>query len=126
MRAGLVARAALGAVGVLQVAAHGQGQGAPQRPPPREPRCRFESHHLRQAGLELVEQRPFVRCGRPGSTTWQWADDFFPPYSHKMENLGLLTPEEGKQFRMEWEERSEDPDACFYSPIIVGFAGRRP
>ena len=83
-------------------------------------------HHLRQAGLELVEQRPFVRCGRPGSTTWQWADDFFPPYSHKMENLGLLTPEEGKQFRREWEERSEDPDACFYSPIIVGFAGRRP
>jgi SAM-dependent methyltransferase len=82
--------------------------------------------HLRAAGLELGEERPFVRCGRPGSTTWQWADEFFPPYSHEMERLGLLDAAEGERFRAEWAERSADPGACFYSPIVVGLAARRP
>jgi SAM-dependent methyltransferase len=82
--------------------------------------------HLRAAGLELTAELPFVRCGRPGSTTWQWADEFFPPYSHEMEALGLLDAEEGARFRAEWAERSADPDACFYSPIVVGLAARRP
>ena len=82
--------------------------------------------HLRAAGLELVEQLPVVRSGRPGSAVWSWAEEFFMGHSHSMEEAGLLTAAEGESFRAEWQERSQDPDACFYSPIVVGFAARRP
>ena len=82
--------------------------------------------HLRAAGLELVEQLPVVRSGRPGSAVWSWAEEFFMGHSHSMEEAGLLTGAEGERFRTEWSERRADPDACFYSPIVVGFAARRP
>jgi SAM-dependent methyltransferase len=82
--------------------------------------------HLRCAGLELVEQLPVVRSGRPGSAVWSWAEEFFLSHSHSMEQAGLLTPEEGARFRSEWAERRNDPDACFYSPIVVGLSAVKP
>lgn len=83
-------------------------------------------HLLREAGLQLVEQLPIVRAGRPGSAVWTWAEEFFLGHSASMEEAGLLTREEGERFRAEWSERREDPDACFYSPIVVGFAAQKP
>lgn len=81
---------------------------------------------FRAAGLEMTDELPVVRSGRPGTPVWSWAEEFFVPHSHSMEEAGLLTAEEGVAFRAEWAERREDPDACFYSPIVVGFAARRP
>ncbi|MHC4376221.1 MAG: methyltransferase domain-containing protein [Planctomycetota bacterium] len=81
---------------------------------------------FRAAGLELTDELPVVRSGRPGTPVWTWAEEFFVPHSHSMEQAGLLTPAEGEAFRAEWAERRQDPDACFYSPIVVGFAARRP
>jgi ubiquinone/menaquinone biosynthesis C-methylase UbiE len=81
---------------------------------------------LREAGLELVDQRPFVKCGRPGSPVWSWVEDFLLGHSHAMERSGHLTAQEAAAFRADWGARSEDPDACFYSPIVVGFGARKP
>ena len=80
---------------------------------------------IRESGLQLTEQLPIVRSGGPGTPVWSWAEEFFVPHSHSMEQAGLLSAEEGETFRSEWAERREDPDACFYSPIVVGFVARR-
>jgi SAM-dependent methyltransferase len=81
---------------------------------------------LRQAGLEVIDQRPNVICGGPDSPAFRWADSFFPTFSTVFENAGLVTSEEREQFLMDWTARLADPDAIFFSPIVLDIAARRP
>jgi SAM-dependent methyltransferase len=81
--------------------------------------------HLRAAGLELVEYTPHVLCGGPGSPAFRWADAFFPHHSAGMVAAGVLSCAERELFLSEWEERKRDPDAVFFSPIVMDVAGRR-
>jgi SAM-dependent methyltransferase len=81
---------------------------------------------FRRAGLELCDYTPTVMCGGPDSPAFRWADAFFPHHSAGMRDAGLLTAAEQRQFIEEWEARKRDPDAVFFSPIVVDAAARRP
>jgi ubiquinone/menaquinone biosynthesis C-methylase UbiE len=81
---------------------------------------------MRAAGLDVVDETPTVLCGGPGSGVCRWMDAFFPVHSARMVEAGLLTPAEREQFHREWPALLADPDARFYSPIVVDVAGRRP
>jgi len=80
---------------------------------------------LRAAGLELVDYTPHVLCGGPSSAAFRWADAFFPHHSQAMVEAGALAEDERVQFLREWEQRREDENAVFFSPIVVDCAGRR-
>jgi ubiquinone/menaquinone biosynthesis C-methylase UbiE len=80
---------------------------------------------FRQAGLETISIVPNVLCGGPGSDPFRWAGLFFPHFSGVMEEKGLLTSEERRRFLAEWSERERNPDAMFFSPIVVDAAGRK-
>ena len=77
------------------------------------------------AGLEPFHLEPHVLCGAPGSPAWRWAGAFFPHYSTKMRELGLLTKDEHPLFLREWAERERDPKALFFSPIVADAAARK-
>jgi SAM-dependent methyltransferase len=77
------------------------------------------------AGLEAFLLEPHVMCGGPGSPALRWASAFFPHYSTKMRDLGLLTREEHALFHREWAERERDPQALFFSPIVADAAARK-
>ena len=77
------------------------------------------------AGLEPFLLEPHVLCGGPGSPALRWASAFFPHYSGKMRELGLLTRDEHALFLAEWAERERDPQALFFSPIVVDAAARK-
>jgi SAM-dependent methyltransferase len=81
---------------------------------------------LRAAGLELTSLDTDVLCGGPNSPAFRWADAFFPYHSEGMVAAGLLTPAERELFLAEWAEHAANPDALFFSPIVVSIAGRRP
>jgi len=81
---------------------------------------------LRGAGLAPGPLRTWVLVGPPGSPAFRWADAFFPYHSEAMERAGLLTSEERARFLDEWSQRRVDPEALFYSPIVVGAAARKP
>lgn len=81
---------------------------------------------MRSAGLEVVDTTPTVLCGGPESGVYRWADAFFPAHAGRMVEAGLLTPEERARFDADWAERLGNPDARFFSPILVDVAGRRP
>lgn len=81
---------------------------------------------FRKAGLETVALAPNVLCGAPGSPAFRWAGLFFPHFSQKMQEQGLLTAEERARFLAEWAERERDPDALFFSPIVVDAVARKP
>ena len=80
---------------------------------------------MRAAGLQVREVRPTVICGGPGSPAFRWAGAFFPHFSGKMLAEGLLSPAERERFLAEWAERERDPDALFFSPIVVDVLARR-
>jgi SAM-dependent methyltransferase len=80
---------------------------------------------FRAAGLDLVDYVPTVLAGGPGSGVFRWADAFFPAHSENMVRAGLLTAAERERFLGEWAERLADPDATFFSPILLDVAGRR-
>jgi hypothetical protein len=43
-----------------------------------------------------------------------------------MRDAGLLTNDERELFLRDWAARKADPDAVFFSPIVVDFAARKP
>jgi len=77
------------------------------------------------AGLETVSIVPNALCGGPSSPAFRWAGLFFPHYSARMEELGLLSREERERFLREWAEREADPTALFFSPLVVDALARR-
>ena len=80
---------------------------------------------FREAGLETESIVANVICGGPDSPAFRWAGSFFPHFSGVMEQKGLLTSAERKQFLAEWAEREKNPDAMFFSPIVVDAMGRK-
>jgi SAM-dependent methyltransferase len=81
---------------------------------------------FRSAGLELVSLTPTVLCGGPRSPAFRWAGLFFPVFSQRMVDQGLLTPEERSLFLSDWSARERNPDALFFSPIVVDAVARKP
>ncbi len=81
---------------------------------------------FRRVGLEAHTFEPYVIAGGPGSPAFRWADAFFPFHVEHMAAGGLLSDEERRTFQEEWAQRRANPDAVFFSPIVVGAAGRRP
>jgi len=80
---------------------------------------------FRRAGLELESLVPNVICGGPSSPAFRWADVFFPHFSQKMLDQGLLTAAERERFLSEWSAHLADPDALFFSPIVVDACARK-
>lgn len=78
----------------------------------------------RSAGLAPQEPHPHVLCGGPNSPAFRWADAFFPFHSEGMVAAGVLTADERATFLREWGERKRNPDALFFSPIVVDFVAR--
>ncbi len=77
------------------------------------------------AGLDLVDLKSNTMCGGPDSPAFRWADHFFPHFSGVMEKSGVLTASDRALYLREWEERKRDPNALFFSPMIVDAAGRK-
>lgn len=81
---------------------------------------------FRAAGLECVSLVPNVLAGGPDSPAFRWADAFFPAHVDGMVEKGVLSAADRDRFRSEWAERRANPDAVFFSPIVVDAAARRP
>lgn len=81
---------------------------------------------LRAAGLEPVDYTPTVLCGGPESPAFRWADRFFPFHVARMVEAGVLSAADRARFDRDWSARKGDPDAVFFSPIVVDCAGEQP
>jgi len=80
---------------------------------------------FRTLGLELADFSPHQLAGRPGSGPFEWAQRFFLPHIPLMAEKGLITREEAAAFTADWLAHAADPDALFFSPVVVDAAGRK-
>ena len=80
---------------------------------------------LEQAGLDVIEIRPNVRIGRPGSPIWCWIERVLESSMPKLVDLGFVTPAHAEAFRREWAERSGDGTSYFCSPPLIDIVARK-
>ena len=73
----------------------------------------------RRAGLPTTELRPNGLAGDATSPVFHWFDIFFPKFSGTFREEGLITADEHDQYLSEWAALKANPDALFYSPMVV-------
>ncbi len=80
---------------------------------------------MEASGLRVEEIRPLQRIARPGDPLWQWPTTFFRNWAPRLVERGLLADDVRVAFEREWEERSRNPNAFFWTPSMVEIVGRR-
>jgi len=77
------------------------------------------------AGLD-VELGVATKAIRPATKDWRWPDALFRQIVPRLVDKGPLTREILDAFVAEWEQRSRDPTAVFFSSPVLEVIGRRP
>jgi SAM-dependent methyltransferase len=77
------------------------------------------------AGLD-VELRVTTKATRPTTLEWRWPDTLFRQILPKLVDDGRLAREILDDFIADWEERSRNPSAVFFSSPVLEVIGRRP
>jgi ubiquinone/menaquinone biosynthesis C-methylase UbiE len=78
------------------------------------------------AGLEVLEVRPLQRIARPSDPLWEWPTTFFSNFIPMLVERGLVSDADWREFQREWDERTRDPNAMFWTPSMVEIIARRP
>lgn len=77
------------------------------------------------AGLD-VELGVVTKAIRPGTQDWRWPDSLFRQILPMLVDKGHLAERIQDDFMAEWEKRSRDPSAFFFSSPVLEVIGRRP
>jgi SAM-dependent methyltransferase len=80
---------------------------------------------LDRAGLD-VELGVVTKAIRPATQDWRWPDTLFRQILPMLVEKGHLAERIQNDFMAEWEERSRDPSAVFFSSPVLEVIGRRP
>lgn len=79
---------------------------------------------FRKHGLRLIDYTPNALAGGPGSLIMEWAERFFSVHVGHMVEKKLMSKEEGEAVLADWYSHKNNPDALFFSPIVVDVGGR--
>ena len=77
---------------------------------------------FRKHGLRVIDYTPNCLAGGPESGIMEWAHKFFSVHTQAMIDKGIVQQEEGDAMLADWEAHRENPDAIFFSPIVVDIA----
>jgi ubiquinone/menaquinone biosynthesis C-methylase UbiE len=78
---------------------------------------------FRRQGLELNIYDPNCLAGGPESGITEWAHRFFITHIQLMADKGLYSQAEADAMLADWNTHLNNPDAVFFSPIVVDMAG---
>lgn len=79
---------------------------------------------FRKHGLRLIDYTPTCQAGGPGSGIMEWAERFFSVHIKKMIEKGVVKESEGNAMLADWYAHKKDPEALFFSPLVVDVAAR--
>jgi hypothetical protein len=74
---------------------------------------------LTQNGFKIIEIKPIVRVAHTNTSLWTWEEIFFRNFSSKLVDAGHITKEEEKQFWIDWESLSKNPNAFYITPLLL-------
>jgi SAM-dependent methyltransferase len=80
---------------------------------------------LARHGLRVESIRPLQRIARPRDPLWKWPESFFANWIPTLVSRGLLQQGVHEAFAQDWEARSRDENAFFWTPSMLEIIGRR-
>jgi SAM-dependent methyltransferase len=81
---------------------------------------------FRKHEIEMVDFSPTCLSGGPSSGVMEWAQRFFSLHIPLMAKKGIISPAQADAFMADWNAHRQNPDALFFSPLVVDVAGRAP
>jgi SAM-dependent methyltransferase len=78
---------------------------------------------FRKVGLELIDFTPTCLAGGPKSGVMEWAHRFFSTHTQMMVEKGIIPQKEVDAILADWNAHRQNPDALFFSPLVVDVAG---
>jgi SAM-dependent methyltransferase len=80
---------------------------------------------FRKHNIQLVDYTPTCLAGGPDSDVIEWAHRFFITHIQIMVDKGIMNQKQGDAMLADWLAHRKNPDAVFFSPIVVDMAGKR-
>lgn len=80
---------------------------------------------FRRHGLTLIDYTPHSYAGGPDSPIFEWAHRFFSTHIQKMVEKKATSQMQGDAMLADWNAHRSNPDALFFSPVVVDVAGRK-
>ncbi len=76
-------------------------------------------------GLRVEAILPLQRVARPGDPLWQWPTTFFASFVPRLVEQGRVRADDWREMESDWVQRSDNPDAFFWTPSMVEIIARR-
>jgi ubiquinone/menaquinone biosynthesis C-methylase UbiE len=80
---------------------------------------------FKRHGLSVVDFSPTCLAGGPESGVMEWAHRFFTAHIPLMADKGLMTKAQADAALKDWNVHRSNPDALFFSPLVVDVAGKK-
>ena len=78
---------------------------------------------FRQHGLLLTDFTPTSLAGGPSTEIFEWAHRFFSTHTQHMADKAIISHQEATALQADWIAHRENPDALYFSPLVVDVAG---
>lgn len=75
--------------------------------------------------VQLIDYAPHSYAGGPESPIMEWGHRFFSTHIQKMVDKQIVSQSAGDAMLADWIVHRTDPDALFFSPIVVDVAGKK-
>ncbi len=80
---------------------------------------------LRKLGYKVTDFTPNCLSGGPESKPFNWAYRFFKSHVKLIADAGIFSHKEAEEVIVDWEAHKSNPDALFFSPLVVDVAGEK-
>jgi SAM-dependent methyltransferase len=80
---------------------------------------------FRAHGISLIEVSPHCIAGGPHSPIMEWGHRFFTRHAQAMVEKGAVNQELAEAMLEDWHQHRNNPDALFFSPMVVDIGGRK-
>jgi ubiquinone/menaquinone biosynthesis C-methylase UbiE len=80
---------------------------------------------FKKLGIKLIDFHPNCIAGGPDTGIFEWHHRFITQHVPAMVEKNLLSKETGDAILKDWENHRSNPEAVFFSPLVVDVAGRK-
>jgi hypothetical protein len=80
---------------------------------------------MAEHGFRVESVLPLQRIARSSDPLWQWPTTFFANFIPRLVEQGLVPESDWRAMERDWNERSRDPNAFFWTPSMVEIIARR-
>ena len=79
---------------------------------------------FKKYGLQTIDYSPHSYAGGPDSPIMEWGHRFFSTHIQHMVDKQLMSQAKGDAMLSDWMAHRENPEALFFSPLVVDVAGK--